>query len=173
MLWDFLAMISAGAGLAGIALALRRISRGRLPRWTLPALIALGMLGYSIWSEYSWYGRVSAALPAGVTVVARAQDRQPWRPWTLLAPLTLRFAAFDGTVLRRSEQNPAIRTAEVMLVRRWAAVTRVPMAFDCAAGTQAALIEGATVAPDGTLTGAAWAAAAPGDALQDAACKEG
>lgn len=173
MFWDFFAMIAAGAGLAGLVMLIRKLSRGKLPSWSVPAAIGLGMLAFSIWNEYSWYPRVSAALPEGVTVISAPASRQIWRPWTYVFPLHQRFAAYDGVSAKTSTENPAIHQGEVLIVQRWQQTLRVPIAVDCAKGLRADLVAGATIAADGSLSGAAWQPAEPDDTLQNAACKEG
>lgn len=172
MLIELLATISAGVGLGGIAYAIKRFSRDRLPRWTVPAAAGLGMICISAWNEYSWYDRVTDVLPASVTVLEAPADRAALRPWTMIFPATTRFMALDGTSLRRSEQNPDLRLADLMFVERWTGTRRVAMAFDCAGWQQAGLIGGAMLAADGTLTGTAWSAASTDDAMQRAACAD-
>ena len=172
MFWDFIAMITAGGGLAGIVLLIRKLSRGRLPSWAIPAAIGAGMLSFSIWNEYSWFSRTTSVLPAEVAVFSAPPTQNFWRPWTYVFPMHQRFAAFDGTSVQTSAKNPAIRQGDVMLVQRWQASQRISVAVDCAKGLRANLIEGAEVAPDGTLTGADWYPATADDPLQLAACKE-
>jgi hypothetical protein len=172
MFWDLIAMVAAGAGLAGLVLVIRKVSRGRLPSWTIPAAIGLGMLTFTIWNEYTWFPRASGALPAGVTVLSAPGSSQIWRPWSYVFPIHLRFAAYDGVTAKTSTTNPAIRQGEVVIVQRWQQTRRVPIAVDCTKHLRADLVEGAAIAPDGTLSGAEWYPAAADDALQNAACKE-
>ncbi len=170
MVFDMIAMVSAGAGVAGIILVLRAILRGHLPRWALPAGIGAGMLAFSVWNEYSWYGRVTAALPPKVQVVLSPKGTSPFRPWTFVFPAATRFMALDRTVMQISATNPAIRQSDVMLVERWMPMHRLPVAFDCTGWRQADLASGGVLAPDGTLTGSDWVAADRTDTLQIAAC---
>ena len=173
MTLDLIAMICAGAGVAGIFLLLRKIVGARLPKWALPAVIGAGMLSYSVWSEYSWYGRVAAVLPDAVEIVSVPVDQSALRPWTYLFPPSTRFMALDRTVMQVSANNPSFRQTELMFVTRWQPTRRVPLAFDCDGGSQADLADGGMLASDGTLTNAVWIAADKADALQRAACREG
>lgn len=173
MLMDLIATITAGAGLAGVVMALRYFSKGRLPKYTIPAAIGAGMLLFSVWNEYSWFPRVQAALPEGVVILSAPEDRVAYRPWTYLFPVSTRFVALDRTSMLTSQANPAIRRIEAMVVQRWAATQRIPLAFDCAGNRRADLVDGAELAPDGTLTGGAWQTVAAEDELQRAACQEG
>lgn len=172
MFIEMLATFTAGVGLAGLALGLRKLGRGRIGRWVIPAAAGIGIIAFSTWNEYSWYGRVTAVLPEQVTVLDAPADRVVWRPWTYVFPVTSRFMALDGTTLQTSATSPDLRRADLMLVQRWVPLQRVAMAFDCAGWQQAGLIGGAALAADGTLTGTRWTAAATDDAMQRAACAD-
>ena len=75
MLLDLIATLAAAFGCAGLALAARLISRGRLPRWIVPMSAGLGMLLFSVWNEYTWFDRVTAQLPETVVVASAPADR--------------------------------------------------------------------------------------------------
>ncbi|MDP2738052.1 MAG: hypothetical protein Q8O82_04900 [Pseudorhodobacter sp.] len=168
---DLVATIVAGAGLAGLVMALRHFSKGQLPKWTIPAAIGAGMLLFSVWNEYTWYSRVADALPSEVIILSAPEDRVAYRPWTYLFPVSTRFMALDRTVMQKSVADPNFRRADVMIVQRWVPAQRVPLAFDCTGGRRADLIEGAEIAPDGTLTGADWVLVGVENELQRAACQ--
>lgn len=171
MLMDLIATFAVGAGFTGFVVIARHLSKGRVPKWALPAAFGLGMLLFSVWNEYSWYGRTTAVLPADVVILSSPTDRVVYRPWTYIVPVSTRFAALDRTGMLKSMQDSTIRRAEVMLVQRWTPTRRVPLAFDCANGRRADLVDGVTLAPDGTLTGGGWMDA--DDEIQRAACQEG
>ncbi len=171
MLLDFIATLAAGGGLVGLVIVARHLTKGRVPKWALPASIGLGMLLFSIWNEYTWYNRTTEALPEQVVILSSPADKVPYRPWTYLFPVTTRFAALDGIGMVKSIENSSFRRAEVLVVRRWMSTTRVPLAFDCDGGRRADLVEGATLAPDGTLTAGEWMDVGKEDELQRAACQ--
>lgn len=171
MLMDLIATLAAGAGLVGFVIVARHLSGGRMPKWTIPAAIGLGMLMFSIWNEYTWHYRTTSALPDEVIILTSPSDKVFYRPWTYIFPVSSRFAAFDGTGMVKSTENSNFRRGEVLLVQRWTPTKRVPLAFDCAGGRRADLIEGATLSPDGTLTGGDWQDVGTGDELQRAACQ--
>lgn len=172
MLLDLVATVTAGAGLAGVAMLARQLPRrGEGSRWLVPVAAGAGMLLFSAWNEYSWFARTTAALPAGVAILSAPADRSGLRPWTYLVPVTTRFLAMDRAGVAVSAADAAIRRAEVMIVERWVGTRRLPLAFDCRSGRQALLVEGTALAPDGTLSGASgWGAAPPDDPAQAAAC---
>jgi hypothetical protein len=170
---EFLAAIVAAFALAGVALAARRLSGGRLATWTIPAAAAFGLLGFTVWSEYDWFGRVRAELPEGVVVVWAEPESMALRPWTLAAPLVLRFVALDTRSLAPHPANPALRLAEIYTFARWRPVAGGLLIVDCAGGRRVAVTAGVAVTPEGELTGAAWQAVPQDDATQAAACGEG
>jgi hypothetical protein len=170
MVFDFVAMFVIGVGAAGCYMILKLVLKDRLPRWGLPATIGAAMLSFSVWNEYSWFSRSTADLPEVVEIILVPEDRSLLRPWTYLFPVTSRYMALDGTSLRVSDQNTAFRQADLIFVERWVGTQRVPIAFDCAAGRHADLVDGAALGADGTLTGSNWIDAAPDDIMQSAAC---
>lgn len=105
MIWHLIAAIFAGLGAAGIGLLLRTLSRGRLPRWIVPVFAGLGMLGYQIHHEYTWFDHKRAQLPDSARVVASEQRPALWRPWTYAFPLTTAFTVIDEDGLSRSRAD--------------------------------------------------------------------
>ncbi|MFQ3786139.1 hypothetical protein [Halomonas sp. A29] len=95
MIWHLIAAIFAGLGAAGIGLILRLASGKRLPKWIVPVFAGLGMLGYQIHYEYSWFDHKQDQLPATATVIQTEQDSMVWRPWTYLYPMTVAFSIVD------------------------------------------------------------------------------
>lgn len=96
MLWHLVATIFAGLGAAGIVLLLRSLSKNKLPKWLIPVFAGVGMLGYQIYFEYSWFAHQAARQPAGVVVVSSEQGEAFWRPWTYFFPMTTAFTVVDS-----------------------------------------------------------------------------
>lgn len=95
MIWHLVAALFAALGAAGIALLLRLASGKRLPRWIIPAFAGLGMLGYQIHFEYTWFEHKRQQLPATAEVVYTEQRSMLWRPWTQFFPMTIVFSVVD------------------------------------------------------------------------------
>ncbi|MDT0502468.1 MULTISPECIES: hypothetical protein [unclassified Halomonas] len=104
MIWHLIAAIFAGLGAAGIGLLLRTLSGKRLPRWIIPVLGGLGMLGYQINVEYSWYEHKRSLLPETARIVQVEEDAMFWRPWTYLFPMTTAFSVVDKQGMTTREQ---------------------------------------------------------------------
>jgi hypothetical protein len=172
MALELLAAIITAVAFGGIAHLVRRFSGWRLPRWLVPAAAGLGMIGYTAWSEYSWFGRVSAELPPEVPVVWTQTGASALRPWTFLAPMTTRFVALDRREIAQHPANAALRLARIYSFARWKPTEDAMMVFDCAAGQQILLTDQITIDDQGILVGADWVAAGPEDGFQKAACQE-
>jgi hypothetical protein len=156
MFLELIAVIFAGIAAAGVVMLLGLITGGRLPKWLAPVAAGVAMLGVTVSNEYTWFGRTSAQLPGGVVVIETVEERTFYRPWTYVVPYVRRFVALDEASLRRNPQVQDQRMADLYLFGRWAAVHRMPVLVDCAAGRLAQLADGASFGVDGTVTDAAW-----------------
>ncbi|MFL0692768.1 MAG: hypothetical protein ACJLUP_11880 [Agrobacterium tumefaciens] len=173
MLFELIAAVVTGVALAGVAMLLRWISRGLLPKWIVPAMAGLGMLSYSIWSEYSWFDRMNIALP-GIAVSWKNEQTAFWRPWSYIEPVTTRFTALDVKGAKRHQNQPGLVMVDVLLVARWQPVTPVKVVYDCQNGQRADLVTPEiTIADDGSLQGAEWSKVEPDDAALKIACSAG
>ncbi len=170
---DWITMAAVGILAFSIVYAANHLSGHRLPKWLMPTAIGLSMIIYSAWNEYSWFGRVSQDLPESVVILDQVRGGAPWRPWSYLFPVTSRFMAIDRAAVLRSATAPDLAATDVLLVTRWGETMRVPVAFDCATGARADLVEGAELVPDGTLRGAVWVPVGLDDAMLKAACNGG
>jgi hypothetical protein len=172
MALELIAGIVAAIAMAGIAMFLRKLSGGRIAKWIVPAAAGAGLIGYTIQSEYTWFDRVSAELPATVIVTEARPEAMALRPWTLLAPLVLRFAAVDTAATTVSPDNPDLRMVREIAFRRWAGTAERLLVVDCENLRRAILTEAVMPAADGTMTGADWEPVAPDDAMLALVCTE-
>jgi hypothetical protein len=172
MALELIAALIAASTLGLLAWALRRWKPG-LPRWLVPVAAGVGLIGFTIWSEYNWFDRVSAELPPELEVVAVQDEAMPLRPWTYLAPIRMRFVALDHRKTLAHPQKPDLRMVTLYSFARWKPVAEGLMAVDCAGGRQAMVVAGAEITPEGELAGTDWQAAPADDRVQAAACREG
>ena len=166
MFFELLATLIAGLAGGGVAMALVRLSKGRLPRWLVPIGAGAAMLATTISSEYSWYANTRDALPEDFVVVSTGQNRALYRPWTFASAFTDRFVALDRAAMRTNAENPALRRVDLYLYGRWAPVQAVEVMVDCAGGRRADPGEGALDAPT-------WRDVGPSDPILRAACAGG
>ncbi|WP_152339129.1 hypothetical protein [Pseudorhizobium flavum] len=173
MLFELIAAVVAGVALAGIAMSVRWISRGRLPKWIVPAAAGLGMISYAIWSEYSWFDRMRNSFPQSVVVTWSNTERAIWRPWSYIRPLTTRFTAVETSTAKRHPQQPGQVMVSMILAARWQQTTVIKAVFDCDNNRRADLVgNDVSIADDGSVTGAQWIDLPADDANLKAACRQ-
>ncbi|CDN96232.1 hypothetical protein [Agrobacterium tumefaciens] len=171
MLFELIAAVVAGVAVAGVVSGLRWISRGLLPKWIVPATGGVAMLVYAVWSEYTWYDRMTNAMPTGVVVTWKNEDQSFWRPWSYYMPVINRFTAVDVSGARRHPQQRDQVMVDVILAARWRTSTVVKAVFDCASGRRADLIgDKVTIADDGAIAGAEWITLAADDPARTVVC---
>ncbi len=170
MLLEFIATIAMGFGVAGVILLINLITRGMLPRWSMPAGVGLGMLAFTIWSEYSWLPRTVDAMPDTVEVISTNETTAFYRPWTYVAPLTTRFRAIEHGAAMTHPEHPDVVLARVLLMGRWERSYDIRVLVDCAAGRRADLLEGMEFGADGGLEGAQWRDVPEDDEILGAVC---
>jgi hypothetical protein len=144
-----------------------------IPRWMVPLVAGIGLIATTIWMEYTWFDRVTGALPPGFSVANAESGSSPLRPWTYLVPLANRFTALDTTKRARHPERADLIVAPVFGFARWQNPQTALMVFDCAGKRRVAVTEGMSIDANGTLTGADWLVLETTDGLQEAACKEG
>jgi hypothetical protein len=170
MALEFIGALVAAATLGLMAWALRR-KVPSLPRWLVPVAAGVGLIGTTVWLEYTWFGRVSAELPEGFVVADTRTSGSPLRPWTYVVPLTSGFTALDATKVARHPQQSTMVIAPVYAFARWQNPQNALVVFDCAGNRRVPVTEGMEIGQDGTLTGAEWLVLETRDVLQEAACQ--
>lgn len=95
MIWTLLTAAGVAFLAAGIAQYARLLTARRLPKWIVPAAAGLGILGYQIYMEYSWFERTQQMLPEGSVVTEVRETPAFWRPWTFAVPLKMGFSVVE------------------------------------------------------------------------------
>lgn len=98
MIYEFIATVTAGFGMAGIAMLIRQLTKliGRqTPKWLIPIFAGIGMLGFQIHQEYHWHQQQTQILPEKVTVIKTIEGSTWYRPWSYLKPQVIRFMAIS------------------------------------------------------------------------------
>lgn len=170
MLMELIATFALGFAAAGVVMTLRRFSALRLPRWSTPVAAGLAMIGFTLWSEYTWYSRTEAALPESFAVVTKHEHSSMFRPWTQLAPFVDRFSAVDTKALRRNEQQPGQVMTEVLMVARHGSNAKLPVLIDCPGTRRADLSDGMKFNEAGALVDADWHELTSDDPLLKTIC---
>ena len=121
MFLELIATFAAGAGAAGLVMILNMVTGGRLPRWAMPVAAGLAMIGVAISNEASWGQRTADGLPEGVVVVEEVREQIWYRPWTYLAPQTVRLVALDTKSVQTNEAAPGRGAGRSLPLRPMAA----------------------------------------------------
>lgn len=135
MIYEFIATLSAGFALAGIALVIRHLAKlvfkKNLPKWIIPLFAAIGIFGFQIHQEYNWYKQTAQQLPKGTEVIKSIETSTWYRPWTYLKPYTVRFMALDTANVAANSKHPNIKLANLYLFERRLSTKQIPQIIDC------------------------------------------
>jgi hypothetical protein len=170
MFFELMGTVLAGLAAALLVFAVRRFAPNMLPKWLIPAAAGVAMIAATISNEYGWYNRAASTMPPGFVVAKSISDPSPFRPWTYVVPLTNRYVAVDQNSVRTNAAAPEKRIVELYFYGRWAAITNVPVIFDCAEGRTANLIDGVEFDADGMVANADWSNIAKDDPVFQTAC---
>ncbi|UWS77750.1 hypothetical protein N1037_10605 [Phaeobacter sp. G2] len=170
MFLELIAVIFAGIAVAGVVMLVNNVTGARLPRWLAPVAAGLAMIGVTVTSEYSWYSRTLASLPEGLVVADTVESRSFYRPWTYVVPLSERFVAVDLATMRSHAKQPDHRLAEVFFFGRWAPISQLSIAADCASWRRAAVEADTSFAQDGGIHGVDWVSPPAQDSLLETIC---
>lgn len=166
MFFELIATFAAGIAAAGLALIAGHLTGGRLPRWITPVAAGAAMLGYAVWSEYTWAERTVQGLPDGVEVLSTVEETRFWKPWTYVVPQTTRIMALDVSGVQTKPDADGILLADVYLFARWTPPAKRPQLVDCAAGARADVSTAALADP----AKATWRSLGGDDPLIEALC---
>ncbi|MEZ5863823.1 MAG: hypothetical protein R3D25_07010 [Geminicoccaceae bacterium] len=170
MIWNLIGTLVLGVATASVVFILCRLLGRPPPRWLLPAAAGLAMLGFHIWTDYSWFARTAAELPDHVVVAQGYPSSNPLQPWTLVVPRIDRFSAVDTSRIRHNPEVPDMAMAVVYLVARWNPTIEANQLYDCATPRRADVgvdtqmdAEGRPVDPD-------WVALPADDPVRRTVC---
>lgn len=136
MIWEFLAIASAGLGAAGVMMILRLFAK-RLPKWLVPAAAGLGMIGFQVYSEYNWYPHTRSLLPESAVVVAEVPHTAFYKPWSYVAPQILKFVAVDTAKTAPVGNDGRLLQTNLYFFERRMSAHTLPVLIDCQNRTQA------------------------------------
>lgn len=142
MFWEIIATVIAGLGTAGIVLSARLIIK-KLPKWLVPFGAGLGMLGFQIYSEYTWFDHTRSMLPKEAVVVASTGVPAFYKPWSYHYAPVLKFIAVDKNNVSPTDTPDILQTHLYFFERREPAQT-ISILINCKDGTQSDLTTGGT-----------------------------
>lgn len=96
MIWQLVAVFIFGFMFGGFAFLFRKLSKNRLPKWIIPIAAGVGMLGYQVYYNYTWYDFKLAQLPERAIVLGEQRSGEFFRPWSYIYPAVNHFSFIDG-----------------------------------------------------------------------------
>jgi len=161
--------ISLGLGTAGVALLAFRLFGRRAPRWVPPLAGGVAMFSFYLWMEYAWFERVTLPLSEDIVVVETYARRAWWQPWSLVAPITVRFIAMDRRTAEPVGEDLA--RIELWLVDRYTGSARVEQIYDCAEPRRLDVTADTRTDAAGRPIDGAWRSIRPDDPHRRTACR--
>lgn len=175
MIYEFIATVTAGFGMAGIALIIRHLSKlmgHQAPKWLIPIFAGIGMLGFQIHQEYHWHEQQLQALPVKVQVIKNVEGRIWYRPWSYLKPQVIRFMAvseakpIDQSISASSDN---IKRSNLYLFERRISTKVIPQLVNCTQPATTTLTSEASVSA-AKFQQLKWDNLTADDALYKAVC---
>jgi len=170
MFLTLIAVFIAGLGGAGIAMALRKLTRLDLPGWLTPVAAGGAMLFATVSMEYSWAGATLDTMPADSVVVSERLQQVWWQPWTFVRPWAKGFISFSPSEVRETAENSGILVVQTQLRERWQPGLVKPILVDCDGLRRAEILPETAFDADGQPTNANWFTVGADDALLAPVC---
>lgn len=131
MFWTLVTVIIAGFAGAGIGLALRHLSRKRLPHGVIPISIGLCMLAAAVGQEYGWYDGARSTMPEDLVVISTREQQAWYQPWTFVQPWVRGFISYAPSEARETAQGSGLLVVQLRLQERWNPQMIRPALIDC------------------------------------------
>lgn len=155
MFLELIATFVAGIGAAGLVLLINMMTKGRLPKWSMPVAAGAAMIALAVTNEYTWGSRTTEGLPEGVVVIDDIKVSKWYQPWTYVWPQTVRLTAVDTAAVQTRDDVPGVKLIDLYLFARWQAPAKVPQLLNCEEAKSANVTDAALADP----TKATWGAA--------------
>lgn len=170
MFIHLIATLALGGLAAAFVFAFARTIGWKKPGVAYPIAVALGMLSYSVYDEYSWFSRSSGELPGRLEVVRTYATSLPYQPWTYALPRVYRYDAADLASLRTNPTAPGQRLVLMKRITRNTSTVDVPIIVDCAKDRYAELTTATEFGDDGLPKNADWRSLTDHEALRRTIC---
>lgn len=132
MFWTLLTVIIAGLAGGGIGLALRHLSRKRLPQGVVPVAAGLCMILATIGQEYGWYDGVRRTMPEDLVVISTREQQSWYQPWTFVQPWVRGFISYSPSETVETAAGSGLLAVQLRLQERWQPQMVRPALVDCA-----------------------------------------
>ena len=173
MFWTLLTAFVAGFAGAGVGLALRHLSRQRLPKGIIPVSAGLAMIVATVGLEYGWYSNVLDTMPADTVVISERTQQAWYQPWTFVNPWVRGFIAHSPSESVETADSSGILAVQVRIHERWQPEVVMPILVDCANTRRAEVNAETDFTADGQPTNATWLVVEATDPILHSVCRGG
>lgn len=150
--------------------AIFRTFKKPMPKHLYPIIAAASVIGYGIYSEYTWADRTIAQLPDSIKVVHELAGTSMFSPWSFVISRTDQLSMVDTASIRRNDKLPNYILTDLLLMQRFSPVIRVPQLIDCERQRRTDVTTNATYDNDGLPTNAKWENLDSGHAIVNVLC---
>jgi hypothetical protein len=171
MFIHLLATLAIGAIAAGAVYLFSKPFGWKPPSVAYLVAAAAGILGYSIYDEYSWFTRASSALPNRLQIVRTYATSMPYQPWTYAVPRIYRFDAIDLASQRSNPNAPELALVRILRVTRNTSSENISAILDCPKARYTEIDSTTEFADTGLPLNADWQSLDDHPALKEAVCK--
>ncbi|WP_142847931.1 hypothetical protein [Telmatospirillum sp. J64-1] len=169
MFIDVVVAVCVAFTACGIVFALFHLIRVQRPRWLMPVVAAVAIIGVTAHLRYDWQDRTAALLPERMVVVEKMTSSTFLEPWSLVQPVVTGLVAVDTVTVKRNAAHPDMLMVDLVVLRRADDTVVVPHMVDCAGRRVAPLPAAPTFGSDGLPMDLSWRSGAP-ESLFTAAC---
>lgn len=175
MIYEFIATVTAGFGMAGLAMLIRQLSKlmgKQAPKWLIPIFAGLGMLGFQIHQEYHWHQQQTLVSQQQLQVIKTIEGTSWYRPWSYVKPQVIRFMAIsepqplDQSLTATSD---SIKSSNIYLFERRISTKIIPQLINCTDPATTTLTSDAALST-ANFAQLKWHKLASEDALYQAVC---
>lgn len=110
-MWQLLGVLISGITMGALAFGLRKATRDRIGPWLVPTCAAIGIFGFLIVYDYTWYDNKISLLPEKIVLVEEKRDTSFFRMWSYVHAPVSSFKFYDGTAI----EDPSFDSEKVML----------------------------------------------------------
>ncbi|MCT4683532.1 MAG: hypothetical protein N4A39_07340 [Roseicyclus sp.] len=170
MFWTLVTVLFSGLAGAGIGLALRSLSRGRLPKGIMPVSAGLTMLAATVALEYQWADGVRDTMAEDLVIISTREQRAWYQPWTMLRPWVRGFIAYSPSETVETAPGSGISVVQLRIQERWNPQVVRPALVDCAGSRWTDLTATTEFTEAGIPVDTDWRTAGPEDPIIAALC---
>ena len=152
------------------AWAIFRTLKKPMPAALVPSLVAVSVIAYGIYSEYTWASRTLSQLPDSMEVVHEIKSQSMFSPWAYLIPRTDRLSVVDSLAIKRNPDLPQMAIIELLLLQRFNPVISTQQLIDCDQARRADLPAGQTFDESGLPRDVQWQSLDDDHQMLDVVC---